>query len=236
MSTTPSKNDYVPKDYNDLYRYYIVGSGNGNSLCHQILRQMMPYADSDERETLAHDVFLRMLEKDILTVYDPTKSNFGGVIFFVTRTIVGNHLSRKSRNPITGLKGGTLVEGALESETFEPGVYHLDRLFAAEAPDPGVRMDLQELFELLWQRCQSLKDKAHPTAPRATRDRSLLPLLKLLLEECDPEECGAKLGVTASTIHNWLHVLAEMAQDIKETVLQPRKRPLPPGKMLPTED
>jgi DNA-directed RNA polymerase specialized sigma24 family protein len=236
MPSANAKNNYVPTDYADFYLYYIQGSGHGNSLCHQIIRSMMPYADQQEREDLAHNVFLRAYEKKILDVFDPTKSNFGGVIFFLTRTVVVNHLGRKSRNPITGLKAGTLVDGDAESETFEPGVYHLDRLFLSESPDPGDRMDLQSLFNHLVDRCKQLQEQAHPTAYRDTRKRSLLPLLELLIRECEPDECGAQLGVTASTIANWLVVLQEMVEEIKATVLAPPASTEPPPPMLPIED
>jgi len=233
-----TKNDYIPRDYEDLYRYYILGAGNGNSLTHQIIRSMIPYSDQDERETLAHDIFLRLYEKKMLDVFDPEKSNFGGVIFFVTRTIVVNHLNRKGRNPITGLKGGSLTDADPdpEGEAFEPGVYHLDRLFVTETADPGEAMYLRKLFELVTEKCKQLKEEAHPTAYRDTRNRSLLPLLELLMLECDPDECGEKLGVTASTIHNWLSVLRGMAEEIKATILAPKAQPLPPGKMLPVEE
>jgi hypothetical protein len=228
-----SKNNYVPVDYEDLYRYYIIGAGHGNSLTHQILRTMMPFATEDERETLAHDVWLRMFEKKILDVFDPTKSNFGGVIFFVTRTIVGNHLNRKGRNPLTGLKGGSLTTGeAAPDATFEPGVYHLDKLFVTETPDPTAVMDLADLFDLLVEECRLLAEK-----PKSNkRERSLLPLINLLVKECDPEECGEQLDVTPSTIHNWLGVLREMVEEIKTTILAPKPQVLPPGKILPIEE
>lgn len=230
------KNDYIPRDYEDLYRYYILGSGNGNSLCHQVIRSMLPYSDEDERETLAHDVWLRCRTKELLKIFDPEKANFGGAIFFVTRTIVVNHLNRKGRNPLTGLKAGTLTDLDPGEWTASPGVYHLDRLFATETPDPGERLDLLKLLKELRDRCAALKEKAHPTAYQATRDRSLLPLLELLIQECDPEECGTKLGVTASTIHNWLGIIRDMVEDIRNTVLAEKKRPLGPGKMLPVEE
>jgi len=134
-------NNYIPTDYDDLYRYYIHGDGNGNSLCHKIIRSILSHSNEDERETLAHDVFERILKNQMLTKFDPNKANFGGVIFFVTRSIVVNHLDRKGRTPLTGLNGGSLVVTDPDEEAFEPGVYNLERLFASEAPDAGNAID-----------------------------------------------------------------------------------------------
>lgn len=204
-------NDYIPTDYEDLYRHYILGDGHGNSLCHKIVRHYLPYSDSDERETLAHDVFLRLIEKDMLKVFDPDKANFGGVIFFVTRTICVNHLARKQRNPLTGLNGGSLLSRDLEEGEFEPGLYSLDRLFGTEAPRYEDQMTARKIVGELVTWAKGLYD-----APRHKRDQSLYPLLGLLADQHDPKECGAQLGVTPSTIHNWIEVLRGKAREIQE--------------------
>lgn len=213
-------NNYVPKDYEELYRYYIIGNGNGDSLCHKIIRNFLPHSDQDERETLAHDVFVRAFQKDVLRIFDPSKANFGGVIYFVTRTICVNHLSRKSRNPVTGLKAGTLSEKDPEDE-FEPGMYSLDRLFVVDAPDYDSAIDNREVIKELMARTKALFDH-----PRHKRDQSLYPLLNLLAEQNDPKECGAALGVTPSTIHNWLGVLKQMVGEIR-TYLEDEDPPVP---------
>jgi len=203
-------NNYIPKDYEDLYRYYVMGDGHGNSLTHRLVRKFLPHATDDERETLAQDVLVRAIEKDMLKVFDPTKANFGGVIFFLCRTICVNHLARKGRNPITGLKGGSLVEKDPETEVFEPGVYSLDRLFASEDPNLEGKMETSAIVEELFTICKELF-----TNPRHKRDQSLYPLLQLLFTQHDVKECGEKLNVTPSTIHNWLGILKEMVTEIK---------------------
>lgn len=239
-------NNYVPVDYEDLYRYYIVGAGDGSSLVDRLVRKFVPYADQDEREQLRHDVFLRCLEKQVLEtggssrsekakelgkpgVFDPTKANFGGVIFFVTRTICSNHLGRKKRNPITGLKAGSLVDTDPDTEEFEPGVYSLDRLFEAQEPDHDLAMDVRALMLELYTQCRMLHQN-----PRHKRDESLYPLLQLLSVQSDVQECGKELGVTPSTIHNWLGVLREMVTEIRgylqkepKTGREPKPKPLP---------
>ncbi len=131
-----AKNDVIPKDYEELYLHYIAGTMTRPSLCQQIIRTMTKgNATEEEREVLSHDVFTRCLEKDILKVFDPSKANFGGVIFFVTRSIVVNYLSRKARNPLGNLRAGTLVESSGgDEESFEPGVYSLDAMFSSPTP------------------------------------------------------------------------------------------------------
>jgi len=152
-------NNYIPKDYEDLYLYYIHGDGNGNSLCHKIIRSILSHSTQDERETLAHDVFERIMKSGMLGKFDPNKANFGGVIFFVTRSIVVNHLDRKGRTPLTGLNGGSLVITDPDDETFEPGVYTLERLFQADIPDAGDALDASTLVENLIIWAKKLHDK-----------------------------------------------------------------------------
>lgn len=227
-TTGQSRNDYIPSDYEDLYRYYILGDGHGNSLVQQIIRKMMPYSDLDERETLSHEVFLRCIEKDVIVTggsssssrakelgktgkFEPSKANFGGVMFFVTRTVVTGHLSKKSRNPLTGLNGGSLASKDMEDDVFEPGVYSLDRLFGTDAPNYEEQMYARKLLgELIdWAKC--LYDN-----PRHKRDESLYPLINLLSDQHDAKECGAQLGVTPSTISNWMEVLRKKLHEIAD--------------------
>jgi len=207
------ENDYVPSDYNDLYRYYIIGKGNGNSLANKLIRYYLPYATQDERETLAHDVFMRIFEQGMLARFDPTKANFGGVIFFTVRTICVNHLGRKSRNPLTGLCGGSLTQSDPEDGQFEPGMYNLDRIFPAETKAPEDMMYNRTVIEMLYEEVNELLVRN-----RHKRDQSLRPLLDMLAKQSTPEECALELGVTTSTIHNWIEVLADMVRDIKKSL------------------
>jgi hypothetical protein len=208
--STNADNNYIPRDYQDLYCHYILGPFPGGSLCAKLIRHFLPYATPDEKETLLHDVFLRIMEKEMLKVFDPTKANFGGVIFFVTRTICTNHLNRKSRSPLGNLRGGSLVERDLEDGVFEPGVYSLDRIFGTEAPRNEEHLYAKRVLGELVSWTKTLYD-----TPRHKRDQSLFPLLNLLAEQRDPKECGVALGVTASTIANWMKVLKERAKEIE---------------------
>jgi len=210
MAKTQGLNDYVPEDYEDLYRYYIIGDGGGNSLCHQLIRKILPYSDTDERETLAHDVFLRLLKQKMLERYDPSKSNFGGVIFFTTRTVCTTHLAKKSRNPLTGLKGGTLVSTVAEEGEFEPGTYNLDNLFQTETPDYENQIYNKILLKTLFDWAKEKYEN-----PRHKRDEGLLGLLFLLADQKDAKECGKVLKVTPSTIYNWISVIRDKALELK---------------------
>lgn len=207
MSKQPDS--YVPKDYEDLYNVYIEGDGKGNSLCQQIIRKMLPYGTPEELENLRYDVFLRILEKDLLKSYDPAKANFGGVIFFVTRTIVVNHLSKKERNPLTGLHGGSLIESSDVGETqvWEPGTYSLDRLFVQDH-GPEKELDAQKLYSRLLDWARKME-----AAPQSLRDRSLRTLLLLMREGSTTQECAESLGVTASTVANWKGILKKKAEE-----------------------
>lgn len=208
-----TKNDYIPKNYDDLYRYYVLGDGNGNSLTHQLIRKIVPHADNDEREVLAQETFLRIIKTDMLNRYDPTKANFGGVIFFVCRSICVNHLSKKSRNPLTGLNGGSLSMVDAEDETFEPGVYSLDRLFGTEAPDHEGDMTNSLLIKELKEWAQRLA-----ATPRHKRDQSLILLINLIYEQHETKDCGKILGVTPSTVSNWMEVLRKKTHELSESL------------------
>lgn len=201
-----TKNDYVPTDYDDLVKYYITGE---KSLCCSIIRTMMPHATPDELLELPQAVAERCVAKKVISLYDSTKANFGGVIYFVTRSIVSNHLDRKSRNPLTGLNGGYLSSSDPDDGTFEPGVYSLDRLFGSPTPDYDNQIDARSILSDLFSWARELHE-----APRHKRDESLYPMLQLMAEEQDAKEMAPKLGVTTSTIANWTQVIRQKAVEI----------------------
>lgn len=199
-------NNYIPTDYEDLYRYYIEGD---DSLATAIIRKKMPYATYDEIETLRHDVFVRLLDKGMLERFDPTKSNFGGVIYFTARSVIGNHLDRKGRNPLTGLHAGVL-EDQNSREDFEPGTYSLDRMFATQPPDHEGQLEARELVQRLVNWATEREEEG-----RNKRDRSLKKLIYLMAEECNTKECAEELGVTVSTIFNWVQVIRQKALELR---------------------
>lgn len=199
------KNNYVPTDYEDLYKYYVEGDGSGNSLVHQLIRRFLKHGSIEEKEAMAQAFMERAIDKDIISLFDPSKANFGGVIFFTVRTVCTNYLDRKSRNPLTGLNGGYLRTTSGEDTPFEPGVYNLDRVMGGEDPDYEKALDTKELVGRLLAWAAGMA-----SAPRNKREESLYPMLQMMyLEESTPEECSKKLGVTTSTIHNWRRVIKE---------------------------
>lgn len=194
-----TENNYVPTSYEDLYLYYIEGK-HGRSLARKIIRTILPFADEDETLDLLQATYLRIQQYQMLERFDKTKANFGGVIFFTVRSVCVNHLSRKSREPAAGLCAGTLVFGS--GEDFQPGTYDIEKV------DPGYeepiddRVDVSRLLDGL----EKMKTKKGPK-----RDRNLHTLATLLLEGYEIKECAAVLKVTASTIHNWLDRIREVA-------------------------
>lgn len=195
-------NSYIPKDYEDLYLYYIQGDGRcggRSSLCKTLLRHYLPYSSLEEQENLAHDVFFRILDKKQLGVFDPEKSNFGGVIYYVVRTVVSNFLDQRTRNPITGLHGGSIVQSTPFDKEFEPGTYSLDKLFAPEAPNRESQVFARDMVVKIFNYA---KERLDISANK--RDKSLLTLLELMMDGYDPKECAEELGVTPSTTYNWV--------------------------------
>lgn len=199
MTRSRADHNFVPETYEELYEHYIGSDIRSPTLCRKLIRNFLPHATPDELEQLPHDVFARIIEKDLINKYDPTKANFGGVIFFVTRTIVVNHLSRKGRNPVTGLCRGSLTETMPEDGVFEPGVYYLDKILGTDEGDPDAALDAKALVSQLLSWTKSLQE-----SPRHTRDRGLHTLLQAMLSGEDPELTAARLGVTVSTLYNWV--------------------------------
>lgn len=202
MARTQKDFDFVPSSYEELYNHYVVGV-NGNSIVRTLVRSFMKHGTEDEMETLTQDVFLRCMDKKVIEGYNPEKANFGGVIYFVTRSICCNHLDRKERDPVAGLYGGSLTTEDPEEGTFTPGVWNLDR-FVVPAQDVAKSYEAAEQVEWLVTFAQQAQANA-----KNKRDESLLPLLKLLMEEFTPQECATQLKVTTTTVSNWMKYLKE---------------------------
>jgi len=205
MTTTKAKRDYefVPTNYQELYDHYIAGNGS-NSIARTLVRSFMTHGTDDEIETLVQDVFLRCLDKKVIEGYDPKKANFGGVIFFVVRSLCCNLLDRKDRDPLGGLYGGSLVTEDAEDGVFTPGTWNLDR-FTAPARDVASTYEAEEQVAWLVEFTKSAKAN-----PKNKRDESLYPLMLLLVEEYTPVECAEKLSVTTTTVTNWMKYLANV--------------------------
>jgi DNA-directed RNA polymerase specialized sigma24 family protein len=201
------ENNFIPETYEQMFSHYFIGDGNGNSLAASTLKKFLPFADQDEVQVLLQDSILKAMKCRVIEKFDPEKANFGGAVFFVVRSICVNHLKRKSRNPVTGLSAGSLVEASSDSdEGFTAGEWNLDHVFPAKNDDPEGSFDARSIVEKLTIWTKQMMD-----APSHKRDECLHPLLALLAEGRDPKECSEELGVTVSTIHNWRQELKEMA-------------------------
>lgn len=203
MPKTSSKDkrnfDFVPANYEELYLHYVDGERSiVRTLIHSVMKG---FETEEELAVLSQDIFLRCMDKKVIEGFDPAKANFGGVMFFVTRSICCNYLGRKSRDPITGLHGGSLVTEESPEEGFAPGTWNLDRFFVS-TPDVSKSYEATEQVDILRTFATKLA-----ASPRNKREESLLPLLNLLAEEFTPAECGVELGVTTTTIVNWMKYL-----------------------------
>lgn len=204
-------NAFVPETNEQLYIHYILGRG-GESLTKSLVRHFIPYLTEDEQEALTHDVFVRCMEKEVIKKYDPTKANFGGVIFFVTRTICLNFKDRRTRNPMTGLSAGTIDTTKLDME-FEPGILRLDSIFSKEPDVSEVGIDTQRFLNSMFEWARSLSETG-----QNKRDKSLFLLLGLMAQQLEPKECAPLLGVTTSTIHNWMGFIKSHALSLRSGV------------------
>ena len=206
---TKADHNYVPTDYDDLYRHYMTDEF-GPSLTHQLVRHFIPFGKQDEWDDLVNEVFLRIMDKKQLEKFDPNKANFGGVIFYVSRSICVNYLSRNSRNPLGELRGGSLQETS-EEEEFVQGTYQLDRILAADQQEDEIEISMEwaEAYQNLLDWAGNLAAK-----PKSKRDRSILPMLQMILDVGpDVDALSEALGVTTSTIHNWLTYVREKSAD-----------------------
>jgi len=202
MSNT--NDNFIPANYDELHAHYFAGS---NSLAQQLVRSAIRFTGdaSDMREEILQDAFVKLMSMDIIARFDVKKANFGGMIFCAVRSIVGNYMGSRTRNPMTGLHGGSLSETS--SDEFEMGTFTLDRMFATEdvattASALDAKARIGRLIDVLtWRQA----------CPANKRDRNLLSLLQLMADGYTPLECSARLKVTNSTIHNWMTYLQTLA-------------------------
>jgi len=120
-----SKFDFVPGSHKELYDHYFAKKG-GKSIVGTIIKGIAPHATQDEFESWSHDVYARMLDKKVMENFDPTKGNFGGTVYFTTRSVVVNALEKKSRDALHN--SSSLVDhtdapsaGTVSMETLDQG-------------------------------------------------------------------------------------------------------------------
>lgn len=190
--------DYIPADYDDLYRAFFAGN---DSLAANILRKKLPYATSDESVELVHEGFCVMMESDMLERFDPEKSNFGGVVFFVMRSVIANYLRRESRKPIGKLRGPSIVSGADPDDgEGAKGTIWAESLSALRVRRSVSGMvDLEDRVDRIFLWAENLAQSS-----TKKRESSIYSMLSLLFEGYRPCEIGRELGVSGQTITNWM--------------------------------
>lgn len=196
MTASKLNFDFVPSSYQELFDHYFK-----TGMVQKLMRSFLKFGTDEEFVTLQQDIFLRMQDKKVIEGFDPEKANFGGVVFFVTRTICTNHLDRKSRDPIGGLYGGSLVEETESEEDFTPGVYSLGR-YSVSSENVEENVADRQLVNTLFAIAKKAMERNSNT-----RDRNLLPMLSLIAEEYTPAEVAEKLNVTQTTVTNWMKYL-----------------------------
>jgi len=202
MGTKRLESDFVPSSYDELYTHYILGP-ESDSFCKKLIRSFLPFAEPDEVDSFAHDVFLRCVTHRMIERFNPEKANFGGVIFFVTRTVCCNHLNKKSRDPLGGLSVKALIDQTEDGET------NLWDLECIVTECRGADQDAKDLVKRLMDRLDLLEIEEP-----SVRSKSLKILLDLLYQGYDIKECADRLGVTKSTIYNWLGFLRKEVEGI----------------------
>lgn len=211
MGTTMKREtQYVPKNYDELYSCYIENDKGGDTLVKMLLRRFLPYASEEDRRELQNQVFVHAMENRLIAIYDPTKANFGGAIFFVVRTVAVRFLRKRSRDPLTGLKAGSLIETTNLDPMLEMGSYPIDHYFKT-SPWQEEKVISQEIVERLRELVRRKSQK-----PRSVRDKHMMSLLQLMEKEYDTQEIAQNLGVAVSTVHNWISWLRTQTKTIME--------------------
>lgn len=202
-------NSFVPSNYGELYTHYIK-DGSSPTLVGSLIRKFVRYASDDEEDSLRQEVAERAIKKDVINLFDPSKSNFGGVMFFVTRSVCVNHLSKKSRSPIGELSVGSIVESDSMEDPgeIELGVWRADDIIEPVLDREYDKTEAKILISRLWEIVKEKHSK-----PITKRDESLKPLMLMMMEQYEVKDCAGKLGVTSSTIHNWISYLRDVLRD-----------------------
>ena len=145
-----------------------------------------------------HDSFERAMKYDVLGKFDEGKSNFGGVVYFVVRSVCVNSMRKKARDPLNFSL--SLVE---ETEEGEKGVISLEVCEGEE----GSRLEDKLVAELTVHRLEGVVNGLAKEGANK-RDRSLGKMVAMMKQGYTSVEIASELGVTAMTVSNWMKYLA----------------------------
>ena len=199
LEGTPSKrHSYIPLNYEALYQVYFArGPFTGcNTQYYGVpLAQLLcPYTgDSDTFSTFPNTLYLYCLEKDVLTLFDEKKGNFGGILFLMARNRAEKERAL-ARNPV--VKASSIHTS--QEEEFIPGSYDIDAI------RPPQRSLLSGCITQIDMEIVASFAKDALARGITRRDKSLQPLLGLLYSGYTYPEIAQSLGVTLATVHNWV--------------------------------
>jgi DNA-directed RNA polymerase specialized sigma24 family protein len=189
------KSTVVPSTVEEMFTEYFQGN---DSFVNSCVRKMLPYSSQDDREDVVSDILLRSIEHDIIAKYDDKiTKDFAGIIFTVIRSVVANKCRKTSQ---TGVMA-SLVETV---EEFSKGTYALDSNFAVN-PDANLMLNDSRLMALYRYANERVK------ANECVRDRSLRPMLDLMLQGYEHSEIAARLNVRPSTVSGWVSYIQDAA-------------------------
>jgi len=191
--------NFVPRSYAEMYAHYFQGS---DSLALSIAKKFCRYSTDDQIEGFVHDAFERGMKGRVLEGYNPEKANFGGVVYFLVRSICVNYLRGKGRDVQSQARSLTLTVAGNEEFSC------LD--FTSEEEVKG--SSLVEERVVAEMTVADLEEKTRALSEQGTnkRDKSLYKVVVFLKQGYTPKEVAAELGVTPTTVSNWMVYLRDM--------------------------
>lgn len=185
----------VPSDYGVMHRMYFAGT---HCLAYRLAARLVPHGTSQDWEDLAAAAMTRAIQHKILEGYDASKANFGGVVYFLVRSVCVNYLRYRTHDPIGNLRRETVVHEEGEERDL------LLEVVDSKAPYVEDILTKEEVF-------RKVEEFSHTRTQIGAnkRDRSVEELVGLIKLGAEPEECAQKLGVSIPTIKNWTNYLVE---------------------------
>lgn len=186
-----ARNNYIPKDYEDLYNAYFAPGKLAPVLCRKLLfgRQSQDWQDANQ------EAYLRLLNTQILEKFDSSRANFGGMVFLACRSACCN----------TGRRGAVELNHLSLVETNEeriPGAISGNQVPADEGQEDRIIAALT--VEELRKSAREAKTKG-----KAKRFQNQEQLIDLLLEGRSREEIAGILKVSRASVDLWVSVLSE---------------------------
>lgn len=172
------RDDFVPTTYEDLYLHYFADRAGWAAGV--VRRYFKGAAESGDLDDLLHDSWMRCRRQELLEKYDPTRGNFGGLIFQAVRSECLNRLGRDERTPTEGAAGLHEIRGAME---------------------PTQEEDAQAASVL--RLLEAVAEEAAEGADPGSRDAKLGQMVAMLLDEATGPEVADALGISKASVCYW---------------------------------